>query len=84
MIGWTSQNNRLIQTYQFKDFKTAFAFMQEVAIYAEEINHHPYWTNCYNVVRFELNTHSTGGTVTDLDILLSKTIDQLYSKYSNE
>jgi 4a-hydroxytetrahydrobiopterin dehydratase len=84
MIGWTLQNNRLINSYKFKDFKKALEFMNEVAVVAEEMNHHPYWTNCYNVVRFELNTHSTGGTVTELDITLSKKIDQIYTKYSNE
>jgi 4a-hydroxytetrahydrobiopterin dehydratase len=84
MIGWTLQNNRLINSYKFKDFEKAFEFMNEVATVVEEMDHHPYWTNCYNVVRFELNTHSTGGTVTERDITLSKKIDQIFSKYSNE
>jgi len=73
---WTEQNNRLVKSFEFKDFKEAFAFISRVAAIADEMDHHPYWTNCWNKVYFELNTHSAGGIVTVKDELLAKAIDK--------
>lgn len=74
---WIEDNNRLKKTFTFKDFKEAFGFMAKVALVAEKMDHHPYWTNVYNVVTFELSTHDAGDTVTDKDHKLAKAIDLL-------
>jgi len=74
---WKEENNKLTKTFIFKDFTEAFGFMTKVAIVAEKMNHHPTWTNTWNTVSFELSTHDTGNTVTDLDRTLSKAIDKL-------
>jgi 4a-hydroxytetrahydrobiopterin dehydratase len=74
---WEEKNNRLVKTFQFKDFVEAFGFMTRVAILAEKMNHHPLWTNVYSRVSFELSTHDAGDVVTDLDHKLAKAIDQL-------
>ena len=79
---WLEENNRLKATYVFEDFVTAFAFMTEVAFHAEKQNHHPNWSNVYNQVSFELNTHDAGGLVTQKDWKLAKTIDAILKKYS--
>jgi len=76
-MEWTEENNRLKKTFKFKDFSEAFAFMTRVALLAEKIDHHPYWTNVYNSVSVELSTHDAGDTVTDKDRKLAKAIDQL-------
>jgi 4a-hydroxytetrahydrobiopterin dehydratase len=74
---WKEENNRLKKTFKFKDFKEAFGFMTKVALIAEKADHHPFWTNVYNTVSFELSTHDAGDTVTDKDRDLAKAIDQL-------
>jgi 4a-hydroxytetrahydrobiopterin dehydratase len=74
---WKEENNRLKKTFTFKDFTEAFGFMTKVAIVAEKMNHHPTWTNTWNTVSFELNTHDAGGVVTEKDKALAKAIDQL-------
>ena len=74
---WKEENNRLIKTFEFKDFVEAFGFMSSVALIAEKMNHHPNWTNVYNKVSFELNTHDAGNTVTDKDRKLAEAIDKL-------
>jgi len=74
---WTEENNRLKKTFTFKDFNQAFGFMAKVALVAEKMDHHPYWTNVYNVVTFELSTHDAGDTVSDKDHKLAKAIDLL-------
>lgn len=74
---WKEENNKLTKTFVFKDFTEAFGFMTKVAIVAEKMNHHPTWTNTWNTVSFELNTHDAGNTVTDRDRTLAKAIDKL-------
>lgn len=74
---WKEENNKLIKTFTFKDFTEAFGFMTKVAIIAEKMNHHPFWTNVYNKVSFELNTHDAGNVVTDKDKKLAAAIDAL-------
>ena len=70
-------NNRLTKTFKFKDFSEAFGFMTRVALIAEQMNHHPTWTNTWNTVNFELSTHDAGDKVTDLDRKLADAIDRL-------
>lgn len=74
---WREENNKLIKSFVFKDFKEAFGFMTRVALVAEKMNHHPYWTNVYNQVNIELTTHDAGNIVTDKDRELAKAINQL-------
>ena len=75
---WREENNTLKRSLKFKDFKQAMAFMNRVAEVAEEINHHPWWSNVYNKVEIELTTHDAGNTVTDKDHDLARKIDQIY------
>ncbi|MBX2914363.1 MAG: 4a-hydroxytetrahydrobiopterin dehydratase [Cyclobacteriaceae bacterium] len=74
---WVEENNRLTRTFRFNDFTEAFGFMTRVALIAEKMDHHPYWTNVYNTVTIELSTHDAGNTVTEKDHTLAKAIDQL-------
>jgi 4a-hydroxytetrahydrobiopterin dehydratase len=74
---WQEEENKLKRTFEFKDFSEAFAFMTRVALLAEKQNHHPWWSNVYNKVTIELNTHDAGDIVTDKDLKLSKAIDKL-------
>jgi 4a-hydroxytetrahydrobiopterin dehydratase len=76
-MAWQEKNNRLTNTFQFKDFTEAFGFMTRVAIVAEKMNHHPTWTNTWNTVSFELSTHDAGNTITELDRKLAAAIDSL-------
>lgn len=79
---FTENNNKLSASFQFEDFVAAFAFMTEVAFWAEKQNHHPNWSNVYNTVNIDLCTHDAGNTVTDRDHKLAKKIVALYQKYS--
>ncbi|AKQ47107.1 pterin-4-alpha-carbinolamine dehydratase [Rufibacter radiotolerans] len=79
---WTEKNNHLTQSFSFKDFKEAFAFMTDVAQVAEELNHHPWWSNVYNKVEFRLTTYDAGTTVTQKDHALAKRISALAEQYN--
>jgi len=74
---WKEENNKLKRVFEFKDFSEAFAFMTRVALIVEKQNHHPWWSNVYNKVEMELNTHDAGDIVTEKDWKLAKAIDKL-------
>ncbi|ACU58506.1 4a-hydroxytetrahydrobiopterin dehydratase [Chitinophaga pinensis] len=74
---WEEKKNQLYRSFEFKDFKEAFAFMTKVALIAEKMDHHPNWTNVYNKVEIYLNTHDAGDVITDKDHKLAKAIDGL-------
>ena len=74
---WQEINNKLYRKFQFKNFSEAFAFMTRVAIEAEKMDHHPLWTNVYNIVEIRLSTHDAGDVVTEKDQKLAKKIDAL-------
>ena len=75
---WQENNNQLKRTFEFKDFKDAWAFMSKVALIAEKMDHHPNWSNVYNTVSISLCTHSAGNTVTEKDTSLAAAIDNVY------
>jgi 4a-hydroxytetrahydrobiopterin dehydratase len=65
--GWSIQDRRLQREFTFPDFSRAFGFMVRVAMLAEQMNHHPNWSNIYNRVTIELTTHDLGG-ISSFDI----------------
>ncbi len=74
---WKEINGKLEQTFKFKDFSEAFAFMTRVAFIAESMQHHPDWSNEYNKVKISLCTHDKDDKITKKDRQLAKAIDKL-------
>ncbi len=48
--------DKLVRTFVFADFKTAFLFMTKSAQLAEKNQHHPDWRNLYNTVTVTATT----------------------------
>ncbi|MDX1943211.1 MAG: 4a-hydroxytetrahydrobiopterin dehydratase [Saprospiraceae bacterium] len=78
---WQEENKQLKAVFKFQSFAEAFAFMTEVAFYAEKMNHHPNWSNVWNTVEIKLNTHDAGDIVTEKDHKLAAVIDKVFKKY---
>ncbi|NNK79938.1 MAG: pterin-4-alpha-carbinolamine dehydratase [Flavobacteriales bacterium] len=76
-MSWIETEKGLFKEFEFEDFRRAFAFMVEVAFVAEELGHHPDWSNVFSKVSIYLNTHDAGSTITERDRELSRRIDQL-------
>jgi 4a-hydroxytetrahydrobiopterin dehydratase len=72
---WELRDGKLYRRVEFTNFIHAFAFMTRVALHAEKIDHHPDWSNSYNVVEFYLSTHDLGG-LSARDIALAKAINR--------
>jgi len=75
--NWKEENNCLCKKFTFKNFSEAFGFISRVALASEKLNHHPNWSNVYNIVEIKLSTHDANNTVTELDRKLALIIDQL-------
>lgn len=76
---WTEEKDKLVRTFEFADFSSAFAFMTRVALVAEKMNHHPDWSNSWNKVQISLCSHDAGNKITERDQKLAKAIDLIYS-----
>ena len=74
--GWVETPGRdaIAKTYRFPDFNTAFGFMTRIALKADQMDHHPEWSNVYNKVEVVLTTHDAGG-VTEKDVTLAQFMD---------
>ncbi len=74
--GWEYEDNAIHTSLEFENFKDAFSAMSRIAFEAEALNHHPDWSNVYNVIDISLSTHDAGG-VTEKDFALARAIDTI-------
>lgn len=79
--SWNLEKGKLHRKVKFKDFIQAFEFMKRVALAAEKMDHHPDWSNSYNVVSIDLSTHSAGG-LTKTDFELARKIQGIHTRLS--
>jgi len=77
--AWSVAGGKLRRELRFTDFVDAFGFMSSLALVAEKMDHHPEWSNVYNKVVIELQTHDAGG-ITDLDFELARAANRLAEK----
>jgi 4a-hydroxytetrahydrobiopterin dehydratase len=74
--GWTLNEHKdgIMRSFSFSDFKRAFSFMEKVAVLAEDMDHHPNWSNVYNKVEILLTTHDCKG-LSERDFKLAQAIN---------
>lgn len=74
--GWSmvEGHDALTKDFKFKTFRQAWAWMTEMALWAEKLDHHPEWSNTYNRVQVVLTTHDCDG-LSDLDVKLAERMD---------
>ena len=74
----SEDNHAIHRSFKFADFNEAFGFMTRVAIKAQELDHHPEWSNVYDKVEITLSTHAAKG-LTERDARLARFIDSITS-----
>lgn len=72
--NWEFTGGKLCREFRFRDFNEAFGFMTRVALVAENLGHHPEWSNVYGTVQVQLYTHDVKG-ITDYDLTLAGKMD---------
>ena len=72
---WHRRGDSLVASLEAPDFPTAIRLVDEVAVEAEELNHHPDIDIRWRSTHWNLSTHSEGG-LTQLDIELAHRISQ--------
>lgn len=68
--------DRLARRFVFANFSEAFGFMTRVAMVAEQLDHHPEWSNVYSRVEIEVTNHDAGG-LTELDVEFCIRVDAI-------
>lgn len=77
-LPWKEENNALVYTFTCNDFMDTIAYIRDIAMIAENMDHHP--SLClheYNKVTVSLTTHDIGG-VSQRDIDLAYAIEVLW------
>ena len=76
--GWEYKEEKISKQFKFADFMGSLNFINKLAPYCEEIDHHPDCHIFYSKVLFELQRFDIGGKVTDKDILVARKIEELF------
>lgn len=79
--GWSVKAGNLEAKFAFKGFRDAIAFIMQIAIEAEVMNHHPEFHNSYNQVSFSFCTHDVGHKITDTDMKLAAAINMAAARF---
>ena len=77
--GWEGNLERpsISRRFIFSDFNMAFGFMARCALRAEVLEHHPEWSNVYNVVDVALITHEIA-SLSNRDVALAKFMNDAF------
>ena len=73
---WEYYDDAIHSEFEFENFKDCFSAMSRIAFECEALNHHPNWTNVYNVLTISLSTHDANG-VTEKDFKLAEAIEDI-------
>jgi len=73
---WDYYDNAIHSEFEFDNFKDCFSAMSRIAFECEAQNHHPNWSNAYNVLKISLSTHDVDG-VSQKDFKLAEAIEAI-------
>ncbi|WP_163529213.1 4a-hydroxytetrahydrobiopterin dehydratase [Halobacillus ihumii] len=77
--GWKLDGKFIVKRFRFGDFLTGIQFVNNVAEYAEDIQHHPFISIDYKMVTVKLTSWQAKG-LTDLDLECAVKYDSLYKQ----
>lgn len=77
---WQKDNNLLVKDFTFSGFSEAAQFINEIAVEADKMQHHPdVLLHGYNQLHVSMMTHDKG-RITEKDYQLAEKIDELYGR----
>lgn len=81
---WSGDEHEIRTRIEFDDFRGAMQFMQACMEGIEQRNHHPVWTNKFNVIDVRLSTFDIGNLVTRKDIDLAQFMTSMLAQYGRQ
>lgn len=78
--GWSGDTSSITRTVTAPDFLSAIRTVDDVALLAETMDHHPDIDVRWRKLTFTLSTHSAGG-VTAADLELARGIDEAAERH---
>ena len=78
--NWSIQHksSAIVRDFTFSDFPSCMSFLMHVAFLAEQHDHHPEFTQCYNRLSILLTTHDING-LSNKDLTMAHAINHVYS-----
>jgi 4a-hydroxytetrahydrobiopterin dehydratase len=76
LSGWTREGDAIKRDVTAPTFADGIALVDQVAVVADERDHHPDIDIRWTTITFRLSTHSEGG-ITGNDVALAREIDRL-------
>ena len=77
--GWKYESSKIIKTFSFKLYMESIDFIKEIAILAEQKNHHPDIFIGWCKVDISITSHDLGGVTTNC-VNLALAIDSISNK----
>ncbi|MGY4689476.1 4a-hydroxytetrahydrobiopterin dehydratase [Salibacterium sp. K-3] len=78
--GWERSDAKTIErTFSFKEFLTGISFVDKMAAYAEDVQHHPHVTIDYTTITVRLSTHDQGG-ITEKDMDSAEAYNRIFAE----
>ena len=74
--SWELNDGKLVKSFQFPSFIKAIDYVNEIAILAERLDHHPIITINWKTVKLSLKSFDIDA-ITNRDIVLAKEINKL-------
>jgi 4a-hydroxytetrahydrobiopterin dehydratase len=74
--SWELKDGKLVRSFQFPSFIKAIDYVNEIAVIAERLDHHPIITINWKTVKLSLKSFDVDA-ITNRDITLAKEINKL-------
>ncbi|CDQ20436.1 pterin-4-alpha-carbinolamine dehydratase [Halobacillus karajensis] len=82
--GWKLTDGKfIVKRYRFTDFLTGVQFVNHIAEFSEEIQHHPFISIDYKMVTLKLTSWNAKG-LTELDLTCAQKYDGLYESITGK
>ncbi|MGP4060825.1 4a-hydroxytetrahydrobiopterin dehydratase [Halobacillus sp. H74] len=79
--GWKlTEEKFIVKRYRFRKFLTGIQFVNSIAEYSEDIQHHPFISIDYKMVTLKLTSWNAKG-LTELDLQCAVKYDDLYHSF---
>lgn len=75
--GWTLEEETLKKKFKFDNYLDGLAFVQNLGVYAESVQHHPHISIIYTNITVKWTTHSDKA-LTEKDVAAAKATDNVY------